>query len=100
MYYTLNTGLSLQAGYIEEKANTNISHVSGGRIDSDKLTLNPWPFTIEPDVEEGLKMSDFYSAQSLMSNRLVKMLRETHDLGFAARRASEAYRQVGRFSPR
>lgn len=76
MYFKLLSDLSLQAGYIVLKGNENISLITGAIVDEEKVTSSPWPYTLEPDMEEGLLMSDFYRGDSLMSNRLIATLRD------------------------
>jgi hypothetical protein len=74
MFFRIDTAPSDRAGYIREDENGHETLLGGRVVDESRIEL-PWPFTLYPDPDEPLELSDYYKGKNLMSVRLVDALR-------------------------
>jgi|SRR5437879_5701364 len=70
MYYRLDCDLNFNCGSVSQLENFGETLMNGAPVDESTLVL-PWPFTLAIGAGQKLQLSDYYSADNLMSRRLV-----------------------------
>ena len=74
MYFRLTARLNLNAGLMKKEANLSQTLINGRPIDPRDLVL-PWPFSLRHKRPEPLHMADFYPSGTVMSERLIDVLK-------------------------